>query len=59
MAKIHEEIIVIKLSKLVKDSQAVDAGSIANDEVAAGLEAVVQELVGSDVIVEVATENGN
>jgi len=59
MAKIHEEIIVIKLSKLVKDSQQVDAGSIANDEVAAGLEAVVQELVGSDVIVEVATENGN
>jgi hypothetical protein len=59
MARIHEEIIVIKLSKLVKDSQHVEAGSIANDEVAAGLEAVVQELVGSDVIVEVATENGN
>ena len=59
MAKIHEEIIVIKLSKLVKDTQHVEAGSVANSDIAASLEAVVQELVGYDVIVEVATENGN
>lgn len=59
MARIHEEIIVVKLSKLVKESHQVAQGTLASDEVAAGLEAVVQELVGSDVIVEVATDNGN
>jgi hypothetical protein len=59
MAKIHEEIIVIKLSKLIKDSQQVAQGTIANSDIAASLEAVVQELVGSEVIVEVATDDGN
>jgi hypothetical protein len=29
---------------------------IAGDEIVAGLEQVVQELVGSDVIVEIATD---
>jgi hypothetical protein len=59
MAKIHEELIVIKLSKLVKDTDHPAQGTLANDDVAASLEAVVQELVGSDVIVEVAAEHGN
>ena len=51
MAKIHEEIIVIKLSKLVKNYQT--AGSLVGEETVAALEAVVQELVGADIIVEV------
>lgn len=51
MAKIHEEIIVIKLSKLVKNDQT--AGSLVGEETVAALEAVVQELVGADIIVEV------
>jgi len=55
MAKIHEEIVVIKLSKLVKDSEHTAQGDLAGDLVGS-LEAVVQELVGSDVIVEVASE---
>lgn len=55
MAKIHEEVVVIKLSKLVKDSDAVSPGSLAA-ELVESLEPVVQELVGSDVIVEVASE---
>lgn len=59
MAKIHEEIIVIKLSKLVKDSDHPEQGTLASADVSVSLEAVVQELVGSDVIVEVATEHGN
>jgi hypothetical protein len=59
MAKIHEELIVIKLSKLVKDSNHLAPGALATADVAASLEAVVQELVGSDVIVEVAAEHGN
>jgi len=55
MAKIHEELVVIKLSRLYKDTQQ-DIASIAGEEVVAGLEAVVQELVGADVIVEVIKE---
>ena len=51
MAKIHEEIIVIKLSKLVKNDQT--AGALVGQETVAALEAVVQELVGADIIVEV------
>jgi len=56
MAKIQEELIVIKLSKLHKDSQTPTA-DLANSDVVAGLEAVVQELVGSDVIVEVIQDH--
>lgn len=55
MAKIQEEIIVFKLSKLVKDT-ASDANPLAGAEVIAGLEQVAQELVGSDVIVEIIQE---
>ena len=51
MAKIHEEIIVIKLSKLVRNDQG--AGTLAGEETVQALEAVVQELVGSDIIVEI------
>lgn len=50
MAKIHEEIIVIKLSKLVKESDAAPA--IANDDIVAALASVAEELAGTGVIVE-------
>jgi len=56
MAKIQEELIVIKLSKLHKDSQT-QTSNLANDDIIVGLEAVVQELVGADVIVEVIQDN--
>jgi hypothetical protein len=52
MAKVYEEVIVIKLSKLTKDSES-DHPSIANVEIEQTLEQVVQELVGDAVIVEV------
>jgi hypothetical protein len=55
MAKIQEELIVIKLSKLIKESAPEE--SLASDDLLASLEAVSQELVGSSVIVEVI--NGN
>lgn len=54
MAKIHEEVVVIKLSKLVKDSD--NAETIANDEVVAALASVAEELAGQGVIVEVVSE---
>jgi hypothetical protein len=50
MAKIHEEIVVIKLSKLVRDT---DAGSdIATVDIVAALQSVAEELAGAGVVVE-------
>jgi hypothetical protein len=51
MAKIHEEVVVIKLSKLIKDG-AVTA-DIANEEMISALCSVVEELAGEHIIVEV------
>ena len=50
MAKIHEEIVVIKLSKLIRES---DAGTeIATDDIVTALQAVAEELAGAGVVVE-------
>jgi hypothetical protein len=51
MAKIVEDIVIIKLSKLVKDSDN-EVQIVNNDQVQA-LEQVAQELVGESVIIEV------
>ena len=51
MAKIHEEIVVIKFSKLVRDSDTAEA--IASEELVTSLGAVAEELAGAGVIVEV------
>ena len=51
MAKIHEEAIVIKLSKLIKNSD--DNPVLINEETLAALEQVAQELVGGEVVIEV------
>ena len=49
MAKIYEEIVVLKLSKLTKDGTS---DPIVDREIISALEQVVQELVGDNVIVE-------
>jgi len=50
MAKIHEEIVVIKLSKLVRES---DSGTeIATDDIVLALPSVAEELAGAGVVVE-------
>jgi len=51
MAKIIEDVLVIKFSKIVKDSE--EGSSIAGSDVQAALEQVAQELVGDTVVVEV------
>lgn len=53
MAKIYEEILVIKLSKLVKDDPTATQDKLASKDTIAALEQVVQELVGDSVVVEV------
>lgn len=54
MAKIHEEVIVVKVSKLIKNDD--DATALINDDVVTALEQVAQELLGDSVIVEVEQE---
>ncbi len=53
MAKIVEEALLIKLSKLVRTGDKESKEKMANAEVVAALEQVAQELVGENVIVEV------
>jgi hypothetical protein len=52
MAKIIEDVIVIKFSKIVKDSE-VEGSGIAGHDVQQALEQVAQELVGTGVVVEI------
>lgn len=51
MAKIVEEVVAIKLSKLIKNSEE-DASIVSSDLITA-LEQVAQELVDNSVVVEV------
>lgn len=52
MAKIHEEVVLIKLSKLVKEKDDNEQ-FIATNDVCDNLQAVAEELVGPGVIVEI------
>ena len=52
MAKLHEELVVLKLSKLVKEKDD-GSTSLADDEICGSLEQVVQELLGDSIIVEI------
>lgn len=51
MAKIIEENIVIKISRLIKDSNG--APSVITPEILQALEQVAQELVGESAVVEI------
>lgn len=51
MAKLQEEVLVIKVSKMIRDTD-VEQG-ILSAEVVAELEAVVQELAGANTLVEI------
>lgn len=51
MAKIHEEIIIIKVSKLIKESES-DTGAIVSEDTVSALANVAEELVGPGIVVE-------
>jgi hypothetical protein len=51
MAKVVEDVVVVKFSKLVKDDET--SVSIVSPEIQTAIEQVAQELVGDGVIVEV------
>lgn len=50
MAKIHEEVIIIKLSTLTKEGSKLP--ELATDELLESLVSVAEELAGSGVVVE-------
>lgn len=52
MAKVHTEVLVIKMSKLIRDKDS-DSAQIVNSDTVTNLEAIVQELVGENIIVEI------
>lgn len=52
MAKIHEEVVVIKLSKLIREKDTEEQ-YIATNDVCDALQSVAEELLGSGVVVEV------
>lgn len=52
MAKLIEDVLVLKFSKIVRDNTADPEGAISNEMIAA-LEQVAQELVGQSVVVEI------
>lgn len=51
MAKLHEEIIVVKVSKLLKDNDTEP--TILDNEVISSIDAVIQELAGAGTLVEI------
>jgi hypothetical protein len=53
VARIHEEVIIIKLSQLIKDSDESTPESIMIPESMAALAQVTEELVGAGVVVEI------
>lgn len=53
MAKIIEDVVVIKFSKIVKDHDKEETVRIAGKDVEQALEQVAQELVGDSIVVEV------
>ena len=54
MAQINEELIVIKISRIVKDGMSAE--SVITDTITETVESVVQELIGDSAIVEIVTE---
>ena len=52
MAKIVEDVLLIKFSSIVKDGSS-DQITVVTEEIQKALEQVAQELVGDSVVVEV------
>jgi hypothetical protein len=51
MAKVHEEVAVITVSKLIKNDEIGE--EIITDDIIAALASVAEELLGKGVVVEV------
>jgi hypothetical protein len=54
MARVHEETITITISRLVKNDGG-EPTPIVDGELLIGVETLVQELVGTDAVVEITS----
>ena len=57
MAKLNEDMVVIKVSELLKDTD--EQRKIMNPDIANTIEAAVQELVGPGKLVEIIQEENH
>jgi uncharacterized protein YccT (UPF0319 family) len=57
MAQLNEDMVVIKVSELLKDSD--ERRKIMNPEIVSTIEAAVQELVGPGKLVEIIQEENH
>ncbi len=57
MAQLNEDMVVIKVSELLKDTD--DRRKIMNPEIVSTIEAAVQELVGPGKLVEIIQEENH
>jgi hypothetical protein len=55
MARLHEQVLVLKISKLIKDRDT-EVESLVDGDFIANAEAVLQELVGDSCIIEVVSD---
>lgn len=55
MAKLQEQVLILKISKLVKD-RAQETDALVDQEFIANAESVLQELVGESCVVELVTD---
>ena len=54
MAKLQEEVLVIKVSRLVRDTETEPQGAmLLNAQTLDSLEQVIQELAGANTLVEI------
>jgi len=53
MAKLHEEMVIIKVSKLLRDDESSEQTEIINSDFINNLEKVTQELAGHNCLIEV------
>ena len=57
MAKLNEDMVVIKVSELLKDTD--EQRKIMNPDIVSTIEAAVQELVGAGKLVEIIQEENH
>jgi len=55
MAKVHEQVLILKISKLVKDRDQ-ENDTLVDSEFIANAESVLQELVGDSCIIELVAD---
>lgn len=53
MAKLQEEIVVIKVSKLIRDTDTSENNATVDKEFLTNLQEVVEQLAGTNALVEI------